>query len=110
MAKERETMTGVELRKEIVKTINANSEDGKKIITEKQVQAVLETMRNLVVETILDGKDILIRDFIKFMGVEKEGYEKNLFNKKTITIEPHTAISCKLADTIKREVKERSSK
>lgn len=106
----RETMTGVELRKAITKEINEKLGEGKKFITEKQVQAVMETMRNVIVETILDGKDILIRDFIKFVGVEKEAYDKKLFNKETITIQPHTAISCKLADTVKKEVKEKSTK
>lgn len=104
----RETMNGVEFRKSVMNVVNLGQEEELKV-NEKQVQAVIDAMRNVVVETILEGKDIVLRDFIKFVGTEKEEKDKKLFKEKIIRVPSHVAISCKMADTVKKEVKERSA-
>lgn len=103
----RETMNGVEFRKGVLDLVNGVLEEDFKL-NEKQVQAVIDGMRNMVVDTILDGKDIVLRDFIKFVGTEKEEKEKKVFGDKLVKVPTHVAISCKMSETVKKEVKERS--
>lgn len=103
----RETMNGVDFRKEVVNTVNLAVNEELKV-NEKQVQAVIDAMRKVVVENVLNGKDIVLRDFIKFLGAEKEEKEKKVFGDKIVKVPNHVAISCKMAETVKKEVKERS--
>lgn len=105
----RESMNGVEFRKAVLNEVNLSTAEEELKLKEKQVQAVIDAMRYVVVESILEGKDVVLRDFVKFYGTEKEASEKKVFGDKTVTVHKHTAIACKMADTVKKEVKDRSS-
>lgn len=72
-------------------------------ISDKDIQTVLNSLRNTIVEFGIQGKSIQIRDLFTVNVLEVEEKVKKCFGQDKI-IPKHKTISIKLASTIKKDI------
>lgn len=88
-------------KKELIKAISEKTE-----MTQKTVGEVVDATFDVIEDTLMDGEDVSIANFGKFVVVEKEAsVKRNPATGQPVNVPAHNVVKFKASSTLKENVK-----
>ena len=88
-------------KKELVKAISEKTE-----MTQKTTAEVVDALFDVIEDTLMDGEDVSIANFGKFVVIEKEASTKrNPLTGAPVEVPAHNVVKFKASSVLKENVK-----